>query len=201
MKNISTIVIIWINYSFTYVTVESLSGWNLAPSIRGDQNIKGESSLIFDANSVSGNNSSFDNSTNDKNDNSNIINTNSTSYSSGLPSLPTTKATEIVQTKYGLDVESSDIWKDYQDYLNDNIAVFPTVNPYSHFHYEAVTTSSKSNLCRVQCIAICDESRVRILSLITKACWVLHVLSKSHRRRFWVFCSQCSKIETFNICS
>ena len=169
MKNISTIFIVWINLSLTYLTVESLSGWNLAPSIRGDQNIKGESSLIFDANSVSGKNSSFDN--NNNNDNSNIINTNSTSYSNGSNS-PTTKATEIVQIKYDLDVESSDIWQDYQDNWNDNIAVFPTVNPSNHFHYEAVSTSSKSNLCRVQCIAICDTSRVRILSLITKACCV-----------------------------
>ena len=162
MKNISTICIIWINFSFTVPAVGSVPGRNLAQDISGDKIIEGESSLIFDANSVSEKSKSYDN-----NDNSNIINTISISHLSNSNSL-TTNPTEITQ-KYDndvisdtdLDVESSDIWKEYEEYWNDNIAVIPTSNPHSHFHYEVVTTSSKSNLCRVQCVAICDTNPVR----------------------------------------
>ena len=171
MKNISTICIIWINFGFTVLTVGSVPERNLAQGISGDKNTEGESSLIFDANSVSEKNISSDN-----NDNSNIIKTTSISYLSNSNVLRT-NPTGIAQ-KYDndvisdtdLDVESSDIWKEYQEYWNDNIAVIPSPDPYSHFHYEVVTTSSKSNLCRVQCIAICETNRVRIFcSFLHKA--------------------------------
>ena len=169
MKNISTICIIWRNFSFTVPTVRSVAGRNLAQDISRDKNTDGESSLIFDANFVPEKSISSGN-----NDNSNIINTISISYLSNS-NLLTTNSTEITEeydndviSDTDLDVESSDIWKEYQEYWNDNIAVIPSPDPHSHFHYEVVTTSSKSNLCRVQCIAICDTCLVRIF------CSVLH---------------------------
>ena len=58
------------------------------------------------------------------------------------------------------DSESSKIWMDYLDSLDGHGITDPMDY---HLHYEVVTTSSKSNLCRIQCIAICGSGRVRML--------------------------------------
>ncbi len=50
----------------------------------------------------------------------------------------------------GGTAESSALWREYY------AAVVPTVDPDNHRHYGVVSSTSKSNLCRIQCIALCE---------------------------------------------
>ena len=153
--------IIWIHFNAVLQPSDSIPEKFPVLSASGDPDH--ESSLTFSTESISG-----------KNLTSSFHETNSDIFSSNpddnleKTSLLYSDTTRFEKSDNNLDVVpdttadagSSDIWSDYLDAVGGH----SIADPKKHLHYEVVTTSSKSNLCRIQCIAWCGSNSVRVHS-------------------------------------